>query len=107
MRYEPSIASLYYGKNRTYDNHGGMAEEHQYEMAIIARAEATRIAKEIYDEKIQEFFNALQYTIDVSANIALDTGENIYHREEVKKLLVGTIMKEMKSKLGKPFKVNL
>lgn len=64
------------------------------------------LANEKIERVIEGYLKGTQYDVDVIAQIALDTGNEIFKGEQVKRYISDTIFKEIKKQLeGKTFKI--
>ena len=102
MTYINDRGYICYSRN-TQDGHGGRAEEHRAEMREIALEEIQKaipqIQQDAYNQAVSNLLAALKMDIETVVNIALDTGEEIFHDKRTKQALLQTLIKSVKQSL--------
>lgn len=96
-------------RNATYDGHGGHAEEHRAEMAEIAAEIAEkkiqeaipRIAEESYIRALNNLLGASQVDVESVVNVGFKNGDEIFHDKKTQKIIVDSVMNEVKKQLDK------
>ena len=109
LRYVPSSYVL-------SNTHGGHEDLHlrEFERVCnevidkkieIAMQKLNNALPQLINEKLTEvaaaYLQGLQYDVDVIAQVALDSGNEIFKGEQVKKVISDTIFKEIKKQLDK------
>lgn len=106
MRYvENPSANLVSHCSGTRDGHGGQAQEHYEEMRQIVQEEIAKVIPEIYREAYAQAMNdllqALRADITTIVDIALESGEDIFHDSKTRQALMNnlyeTVIKNMQS----------
>ena len=79
----------------TQDGHGGHAREHHEEMRQIAKEEIAKAIPEIYKEAYAQAMNdllqALRADITTVVDIALESGEDIFHDSKTRQALMNNL----------------
>lgn len=96
-------------RNTAYDGHGGHAEEHRAEMAEIAAEIAEkkiqetipRIAEESYIRALNNLLDASRVDVESVVNVGFKNGDEIFHDKKTQKIIVDSVMNEVKKQLGK------
>ena len=96
MRYiENPSANLVSYCSGTQDGHGGHAQEHYEEMRQIAQEEIAKVIPEIYKEAYEQAMNdllqALRADITTVVDIALESGEDIFHDSKTRQALMNNL----------------
>ena len=87
----------------TRDGHGGHAAEHREEMRQIAQEEIAKIIPQIqqdaYAQAVNALLQALQVDVTTVVDIALETGESIFHDAKTKHVIMKSIFETIKQNL--------
>ena len=78
-------------RRNTQDGHGGRAREHHEEMRQIAQEEIRKVIPDIerqaYERAINDLLEALRADITTIVDIALESGESIFHDSRTRQAL--------------------
>ena len=89
-------------RNAAYDGHGGHAEEHRAEMAEIAAEIAEKKIQEAIPRMTEEAYTrALNVDVESVVNVGFKNGDEIFHDKKTQKVIVDSVMNEVKKQLGK------
>lgn len=96
-------------RNAAYDGHGGHAEEHRAEMAEIAAEIAEkkiqeaipRMTEEAYTRALNDLLEASRVDVESVVNVGFKNGAEIFHDKKTQKVIVDSVMNEVKKQLGK------
>ena len=96
MRYiENPSANLVSHCSGTQDGHGGHAREHHEEMRQIAQEEIAKALPEIYRDAyaqaVNNLLSALRADVTTVVDVALDTGESIFHDARTRQVLLNAL----------------
>ena len=96
MRYiENPSANLVSHCSGTQDGHGGHAQEHYEEMRQIAQEEIAKVLPEIYRDAyaqaVNNLISALRADITTVVDIALESGESIFHDSRTRQVLLNSL----------------
>ena len=96
-------------RRSTQDGHGGHAREHHEEMRAIAQEEIRKAIPEIerhaYEKAINDLLEALRADVTAIVNIALETGENIFHDSRTRQALYNHVYNEIKKNLDRNYMI--
>lgn len=95
--------------NTTYDGHGGHAVEHRAEMVEIAAEIAEKkiqeaipqITEEAYTRALNDLLEASRVDVESVVNVGFKNGAEIFHDKKTQKVIVDSVMNEVKKQLGK------
>lgn len=89
--------------NGTQDGHGGHAREHREEMRQIAQEEIQKAIPDIlqtaYAQALSDLLNALRADITTVVDIAMSTGEEIFHDSKTRHAIMNSIYNTVLEKL--------
>ena len=99
----------YYCYRRRKDGHGGNAEEHRREMAMIAEQVVQQklndiipeIQRAAYSTAYNDFVNALSFDVGTAVNIGFANGEEIFRDKKTQKMVADAVMEQVKKYLKK------
>lgn len=95
--------------NGTQDGHGGRAREHHEEMRQIAREEIEKVIPQIqqdaYAHALSDVLGALRADVTTVVDIAMNTGEEIFHDARTKQTLLDSIYKTVLDNLGTQYTI--
>ena len=96
--------------NGTQDGHGGHAFEHHEEMRQIAKEEIEKVIpqiyKEAYTQAINSLLQALRVDVTTVVDIALTTGEQIFHDARTRQALLKCMYETIISNLQTEFTIS-
>jgi hypothetical protein len=110
VRYiENPSANLVSHCSGTQDGHGGHAQEHYEEMRQIAQEEIAKVIPEIYREAYAQAMNdllqALRADITTVVDIALESGENIFHDARTRQALMNNLYETVIKNMQKEYTI--
>lgn len=96
-------------RSSTQDGHGGHAREHHEEMRQIAQEEIKKaipdIERQAYERAINDLLEALRADITTIVDIALESGESIFHDSRTRQALYNHVYNEIKKNLNRSYTI--